>query len=268
MKRSLKVLRVLFALAWFSALNLMFFGVLGGCGFLAKAQLLPALLGLNLVAVGVVAAVTLVFGRIYCSTVCPMGVLQDVVNRLARTCGRRPSGWRPPQRALRISVTAAAAVAAALGSAAFAGLLDGYSLYGRIAAHLLRPLAGLVNNLVAWACVAADHPYVFREEVIVRGTCGIVVAAAGLALVAFLSWTGGRIFCNTLCPTGTLLAALSARPLVRVRIDAAKCVKCGLCARACKAGCIDHQEKKVDDSRCVRCFNCLSVCGKKAISYR
>lgn len=267
MKKSLRTVRVLFALAWFAALNLVFFGVLAGCGFLVKAQLLPALLGLNAVAVAAVAAATALLGRVYCSVVCPMGVFQDVVIRIARKCGRKDAGYRPPRNALRWSVFAAAAVAVAVGASSFAGLLDGYSLYGRFAAQLFKPVASWINNLVAWICVEAGHPHVFREEVLVRGMCGLAVAALGLAFIVALAWKGGRVFCNTLCPTGTLLAALARKPLVRVRIDADKCVGCGLCARVCKANCIDFKNRRVDDARCVRCFNCLGACRKDALSY-
>ncbi len=267
MKKSLKALRVLFAFAWFVALNLVFFGVLAGCGFLAKAQLLPALLGLNAVAIVAVVVATVLFGRVYCSVVCPMGVFQDVVIRVAKWCGRKHAGYQPPRNALRWGVFGAAAVAVAIGASSFAGLLDGYSLYGRFAAQLFKPVASWINNFVAWICVEAGHPYVFQEEVLVRGMCGLVVAALGLVFVVVLAWKVGRIFCNTLCPTGTLLAALAKKPLVRVKIDAATCVGCGLCARACKANCIDFKERRVDDARCVRCFNCLGACHKGALTY-
>lgn len=53
--------------------------------------------------------------------------------------------------------------------------------------------------------------------------------------------------------------------LVRLSIDAASCVSCGLCEKGCKAGAIDAKGKVVDNSRCVRCFNCLGTCGKGAV---
>jgi len=263
-----KALRVVLALAAFVGVNLFLLGFAGGCGWLAKAQLLPALLAGNAVAAAAVAALTLVCGRVYCSVLCPLGVLQD---GLARLLPRRRAAARDafaaPRWGLRIAVLVASVAAGLLGAVALAALFDGYSLYGRFATHLLKPLAQEVNNFAAWVCVQQGHACVFREEVFVRGVCGLVVAVAGLVLLAGCVWAGGRVFCNTLCPTGTLLACLSKRPLLRIRIDADACVKCGLCARACKAHCIDVRGGAVDDARCVRCFNCLGACGKGAIRW-
>lgn len=261
-----KVLRVVLALAAFVGINLFLLGLAGGCGWLAKVQLLPALLAGNVIAAAAVAVLTLVCGRVYCSVLCPLGVLQDGLARLLPR--RKDVDFSAPRWGLRIAVFVASVIAALLGAVALAALFDGYSLYGRFVTHLLKPLAQEVNNFVAWICVQQGHPYVFREEIFVRGVCGLVVAATGLVVLAWCVWAGGRIFCNTLCPTGTLLACLSKRPLLRIRIDADACVKCGLCAKACKAHCIDVQKGVVDDARCVRCFNCLGACGKGAIKWK
>ncbi len=50
-------------------------------------------------------------------------------------------------------------------------------------------------------------------------------------------------------------------------IEPDKCNECSLCARNCKAACIDIKEHKVDASRCVTCMNCIDKCSHGAISY-
>lgn len=60
---------------------------------------------------------------------------------------------------------------------------------------------------------------------------------------------------------------ISRFSLYRITIDTDKCNGCGLCARQCKAACIDSKEHKVDGSRCVACMNCLEVCRKDALRY-
>ena len=47
-------------------------------GWLAKIQFLPAVLALNVGVVVLLIILTGVFGRIYCSVICPLGVFQDV----------------------------------------------------------------------------------------------------------------------------------------------------------------------------------------------
>ena len=51
---------------------------------LTELQFLPALIALNIIALVVVTALTVLFGRIYCSSICPMGIFQDIVGWFAK----------------------------------------------------------------------------------------------------------------------------------------------------------------------------------------
>lgn len=269
MKR-LKIARVALAGMLFVSMNLCFFGLAEGASVLFGCQLLPAVLALNGVAVVAVLLVTVLLGRVYCSTVCPMGVFQDIVMRIARMIrGKRPpraSALPAPPGGVRYVVLLASAVLIALGLVSLGALFDGYSLYGRIATQVFKPAYSAVHNLAAAVLCEAGRPYLIREEVFVRGACALAVALAGLVGIVALAWWRGRIFCNTLCPVGAALAVASRRPLVRLAIDKSACVGCGLCAAACKCGAIDLGGRRVDDASCVRCFNCLAACRKNAIS--
>ncbi|MEA2061909.1 MAG: 4Fe-4S binding protein [Thermodesulfobacteriota bacterium] len=91
---------------------------------------------------------------------------------------------------------------------------------------------------------------------------------ATLGLVGWTSARHGRLFCNTVCPVGTLLGLVSKLSLFRICIDREACRACGKCLHVCKAGCIDVKTKQVDISRCVYCFNCLSACPDLAMELR
>lgn len=93
------------------------------------------------------------------------------------------------------------------------------------------------------------------------------MAAVTLIVVVVLAWKGGRTYCNTICPVGTVLGLLSRYSIFRPVIDAGKCTSCSLCSRRCKASCIDFKNHKIDYSRCVACMDCLDVCNKGAISF-
>ena len=268
--KGLRWLRVILAALTFVCANLFFLGVAEWAAILFKAQLLPALLAFNVAAVVAVLAVTFIFGRVYCSVVCPMGVFQDVVIWLSRRIRRNaPPKKRTlphPPKFLRYASLVLCAALVALGLVSLGALLDGYSLYGRIAAQIFRPAYSVLHNLVAAFLADHGHPVLFREVVFVRGACALAVAVTGLVGVGMMAWWRGRLFCNSLCPVGAVLSLAAHRPLVRIRIDSEKCVKCGLCAASCKCGAIDVSQKRIVDSVCVRCFDCAEACRKGAIS--
>ena len=264
----LKALRVVAAAAAFVGFNLFFLGFMEGAGCLAQIQFVPACLAFNLVVVGAVAGVTLLAGRIYCSLACPLGIFQDVVLRLRRLFVRKSFAYRPGHPVVRAACAAVFIVLALCGCAALAGLIEPYSAYGRFATHFFEPVAAACANVAADLAARWGRPCMLKSEVFVRGWAALGVAGVSLVALTVLAALRGRLFCNTVCPVGAVLGLLSAAAPVRMRLDAAKCVKCGLCAKACKAECIDVANGKVDQSRCVRCFNCLGACKKEAMSWK
>ena len=265
----LKLVRVAVAACTFTLVTLFFLGFGGGCGLLEKVQVVPALLGCAVVPLAVWAVVTVLFGRLYCSMACPLGILQDVLLRFAKLCGRkRLPGPRPERPLVRWGALAAFTVLVLLGGAALASLLDPYGTYGRFAAQLLQPAAEWINNALADLLGVEGPVVLFKRELFVRSVSGFALAASSFVLLAGLVAWKGRLVCNTVCPVGALLGMLAQRPAFRIAIDPAKCVKCGLCAGACRALCLDGKNQVADDSRCVRCFDCIGACPKGAISFR
>ena len=92
-----------------------------------------------------------------------------------------------------------------------------------------------------------------------------VFPALLLSVVVVMSALRGRLYCNTLCPVGTVLGWVASRAAFRIGIDKAACTKCANCIRACKAQCIDLKAGTVDFSRCVGCQDCVSVCDERGI---
>ena len=264
----LRAIRIVAALAVFAGLNLFFLGFAEGTGCLARTQFVPACMAFNLVAVGAVAAVTLLAGRIYCSVVCPLGVFQDIVLWMRKLFVKANFSYSPGRIVVRAVCAAAFVVLALCGGAALAGVIEPYSVYGRFATHLFEPLAAVCANAVADLAARWGHPCMLKTEIFVRGWSAFGVAGVSFAALVVMAAWRGRLFCNTVCPVGAALGLLSARAPVRIRLDAAKCVKCGLCAKACKAECIDVANGTVDQSRCIRCFTCLGVCKKGALSWK
>ena len=264
----LRAMRIVAALAVFIGLNLFFFGFAEGSGCLAQIQFAPACLAFNFIVVGVVAGVTLLMGRIYCSVVCPLGIFQDIVLRLRKLFARQSFSYHRGHPVMRAVFAVVFVVLALCGCAALAGLIEPYGAYGRFATHLFEPLAAMCANAAADLAARGGHPCILKSEIFVRGWSALGVAGISFAALTVLAAWRGRLFCNTVCPVGAVLGLLSAKAPFKIRLDAAKCVKCGLCAKACKAECIDVANGTVDQSRCVRCFNCLGTCKKEALSWK
>ena len=269
----LRRLRVTLAAVFFTLITLLFLDFTGTLhtwlGWLAKIQFLPALLALNVGVVVALVLLTLVFGRIYCSVVCPLGVMQDVVSWIS---GRRKKhkfrfSHSPEKRILRYGVLALFIVAFIAGIGSLVALLAPYSSYGRIAQNIFQPVYIFGNNLMAWAAERVDSYAFYSREVWMRSLPTFIIATITLVGIGVLAWRNGRTYCNTICPVGTILSLMARFSWFKVKVDETKCNKCGLCSRSCKSACIDFKNSKIDYSRCVVCGDCIDKCRKKALSY-
>ena len=267
----LRRIRILLASVFFIGITLLFLDFTGvlhvWLGWMAKVQFLPAVMALNFIVVAALAALTLVFGRIYCSVICPLGVMQDLIawfgkkKRKNRYTFSRAISW------LRYSVLGVFVVALAAGVGSLVELLAPYSAFGRIATMIFQPLWKLGNNVLAMLAERADSYAFYSVDVWMKSLPVLVIAVVTLVVLAVLAWRGGRTYCNTICPVGTLLSFFSRFSLLKVRFQTDKCRSCSLCTKNCKASCIDFKSHRVDYSRCVVCGDCISKCKFGALSY-
>ena len=262
---------MILALVCFVLITLLFLDFTGTAhrwfGWLAKIQLLPALLALNVGVVVLLVALTLLFGRVYCSVICPLGVMQDIFGYFGKKSKKNRYSWSPARNVLRYTLLALAVAAVIAGVGSVLALIAPYSTYGRIAQNLLAPLWQTGNNVLASIAERADSYAFYSTDVWMRSASTFALAAVALVVIGVLAWRNGRTWCNTICPVGTLLGFLSKYSFFKPVIDTSKCNGCGLCARNCKAACIDSKKHSIDYSRCVVCMDCLNKCHQGAISY-
>jgi len=239
---------------------------------LKDVQLVPAVLALNGVIIVALVVLTLIFGRVYCSSLCPLGIYQDVVSRLRKWTSKRKSKKRykylPPLSWLRYGFLGAMVLAFFTGLHVLVGLLDPYSAFGRMTVHLFKPVYQAGNNLMFSIFTSfGDHSF-YKISIYLMSVSSLVVALVTIATVSILAWRNGRIYCNTVCPVGTTLGLMSRFSLFQIRFDSSACTLCGSCARNCKSSCIDFKQMTVDTSRCVTCFNCIDSCKESGLKYR
>lgn len=267
----LRRVRTVFASVVFLLITLMFVDVSGTLhkwlSWLADIQFWPAVLALNVGVIVLLVAATLVFGRIYCSVVCPLGIMQDIISRLHSRGKKNRFRYTKGNKVLRYSFLAVFIVAFAAGVGSIVALLEPYSSYGRMAENLLRPIWGFGNNVLASIAERIDSYTFYSVDVWVKSLPTFAIVVVIFVVVGFLAWRGGRTYCNAVCPVGTVLSLLARFSCFKVRIDADKCVSCNLCSRNCKASCIDIKNHRIDYSRCVVCGNCIDKCREHAIAY-
>ena len=237
-------------------------------GWLPKIQLLEAVLALNVVVIAALVVLTLIFGRIYCSVICPLGILQDIFGKLGMKAKKNRYTYSREMRWLRYPVLVLFIIACAAGVGSIVQLLAPYSAFGRIATSLLQPLWKMGNNVLATIAEQSDsYAFYHVETGVPNMTVVTTIAVVTLVMLAVLAWRNGRTYCNTVCPVGTVLSLLSRFSWLKIHFDTEKCRNCSLCTKNCKAACIDYKTHTVDYSRCVVCGDCLEQCKFGALKY-
>jgi formate hydrogenlyase subunit 6/NADH:ubiquinone oxidoreductase subunit I len=217
----------------------------------------------------VVLLLTLLSGRTYCSFLCPLGIGQDLNSRIGGKIRKkfRRFGFKKPHTVIRYSLLAITLGVTIIWGIYLLTLLDPYSIFGRFMTFFIKPLILILNNFLAH--IFGKFDIYALNHIDIKGFSFITysIPVVFLLLTGILSIIKGRLYCNMICPVGTLLGLLSKISLFRIKFIESKCTRCGRCSLACKSSCIDFLNLNIDISRCVDCFNCISSCPDKALSY-
>lgn len=238
-------------------------------------QFVPALLKfvnlLSLAATGFILVIllSLLFGRVYCSFLCPLGTLQDILHFFSgKFRKKKVRRYKQPMDRVRYPVMAITFLLVFFtGEILLVNLLDPYANFGKVISNLVRPIYFQLNNLLAFTLERMEIYTVKPVEMKSTAWLSLGYAVVVLGVVGWMSWKHGRLYCNTICPVGTLLGRFAAVALFRIRLDEAACNSCGICSNNCKANCIDSRNKLVDFSRCVGCLDCLYVCPNLGVDF-
>jgi polyferredoxin len=267
----LRKIRITFAALFFAFITLLFLDFTGTLhvwlGWMAKIQFVPALLAHSAAILLGVFVLTLLFGRVYCSVICPLGIFQDGVARLSRKRKRKGFRYARPLTWLRYGVLAAFVIALAAGVSVVVSLLDPYAAFGRMTSNLLTPVYYWGNNLLASLAERYDSYAFYSIDVWLKSGITLGVTVATFFIIGVMAWLNGRVYCNTICPVGTLLGYFSRFSIFKVVFDKEKCTHCKSCERGCKSSCIDAETMIIDHSRCVNCFNCIKNCKPGGLKY-
>ena len=267
----LRKIRIALATVMFIGITLLFLDFTGTMhqwvSWMPKIQFLEAVLALNVVVIVALLVLTLVFGRIYCSVICPLGIMQDIFGWLGKKAKKNRYTYSKQKHALRMAFFTFMLILIVLGGGTIVQLLAPYSAFGRICTNLLQPVYMAGNNVLAAIAEHYDSYAFYHTNIWMRAMPSLIISIVTLGILAVLAWRNGRTYCNTICPVGTALSIFAKFSWLKVHFDVDKCKNCSLCTKNCKAACIDYKTHTVDPLRCVVCGDCIKSCKFGALKY-
>lgn len=274
MNKHLRTLRIIVATAVFIIITCGFLNFSGGNSLsqaLLRTQFVPALVSIftgSAAAFVVLLVVTLLFGRVYCSFLCPLGIFQDIIYRISKFARKRANGGKKhreiyykPHNVLRYTILVLSGISFALLFTYPVALLDPYSNYGRIVTHVFGTVETAMNNMLS----GVFPDYFYTQKYVSIGSAAFIYSLIFFFVVTVFSAARGRLYCNTICPVGSFLGLIGGASLFKPVLDKEKCVKCGLCAGSCKSNCINLETKEIDATRCVACYDCITSCKRGGV---
>jgi MauM/NapG family ferredoxin protein len=218
---------------------------------------------------------TVLFGRIFCGWICPLGAVHQASSFLFKRTGfLKPPREDKASLAPKYYILVAVLVGALFGLD-LAGYLDPLSFLTRSFALAVLPsvalalsnLNGVLYGLGVTGLARTISQALENWTIPTTFLQGFSVGLLFLGAIA-LNARKERFWCRYLCPTGALFGLLSRWNLLKLRIDAEKCIKCGLCTQHCETQANPYPNDKWKSGECVYCQNCASICPTAAIGFK
>lgn len=253
--KGLRTIRIILSVVFLLA-SVVFLAFGHYAGHLARLserlQIIPSLLATTMGVTIVWIVISLFLGRIYCSTVCPVGTLQDIVLKFRRRLPgfNRPYSYHPPRK-VRYHILVIYVLCLVVGVVAVPYWIEPW--------NIMRNICSIINP------DAVEATWITLG---IGAGAGIVAGIVSAVMLIVCALFTGRGFCTVVCPIGTALGALDGITLYHIEIDPDKCINCMKCEEVCKSQCVKVAGRIVDNSRCVRCFDCINVCPNDAIRFQ
>ncbi len=180
--------------------------------------------------------VSLVFGKSFCSWLCPVGFLSELIGDFGKKIFSKniklPKLLDYPLRSLKYLML---------------GFLF-YSVFFMLSGPALKAFLDSPYNLVADVKMYYFFADISRFSLIVIG------------ILFLLSIVLRGFWCRYLCPYGALLGITSLLSPNKIKRNPVSCIDCGLCNKACPSFIKVDKVKTVISDECTTCLSCVDVC--------
>jgi len=180
--------------------------------------------------------VSLVFGKAFCSWLCPVGFLSELIGDFGKKFFRKdlklPKFLDYPLRSLKYLLL---------------GFLF-YSVFFLMSTTALLAFLDSPYNLVSDIKMFYFFADISRFALIVLG------------ILFLLSIVLRGFWCRYLCPYGALLGITSLLSPNKIKRNPISCIDCGICNKACPSFIKVDNVKTVISDECTTCLNCVDAC--------
>jgi MauM/NapG family ferredoxin protein len=229
-------------------------------------------------------ALTVVFGRVFCGWVCPLGTVHALASRLLRRKAdhKRRDHWSRWQ--LTKYYLLAGLLAGAVFGLHWACLFDPLVWLTRSTVTALLPGAQWAveegstaiyqaDPGIGWLRLTAvsepiygffrDHVFAVPKQAFLGGWIMLALFVAAVLANAYRP----RFWCRYLCPLGALLGVFAWRPLVRRKLESESCNHCDVCAMACHGAATEAPGDQWKAAECFGCMNCTKSCRRDSLRF-
>jgi polyferredoxin len=217
---------------------------------------------------------TLIFGKVWCGWICPLGTFLDLFSFDRWKFNRvTPDNWRRVKYGILLVII----FAALIGNLTLL-IFDPLTILVRTFSESFWPI---LDRLVTYAETSLYRYPGLREGIssfdrLIRPSLlpltpedlrGAEIFGVVLLSIVLLNLVAKRFWCRYLCPLGGLLGLISKVAIVRRRVGT-ECTECVLCIRDCPTGTI-HADRGYasDPAECTMCLECLESCPKGATQF-
>jgi polyferredoxin len=219
--------------------------------------------------------VTLIFGRVFCGWVCPLGTLNNLVGSIRK---KRPADLYVKGYRVKYYVLIAI-LASAVFSLQPVGIMDPLSLLIRSFSVSVYPLFNY-SVRSAFDTIYAANPagvaaisepvYTILKKTVLSFEQSFYSQGVLIGMLFFLiiglNLIEKRFWCKYLCPLGALLGILSRFSLLKRSVSEG-CTSCGVCTTACQGNAQPETKVHWRDTECLVCRNCDDICPQNAVSF-